>query len=142
MGVRASERGGAVADGRACVRHQRQVFIRGVRTVGTFRRAAMAAAFSLAALTGANAMNFTWRDDHIVHASGPIEQGDAAKFAALPKFDILELDSPGGLVGEALAMAENIDARGGIRTVVQAGASCASACAMALFVSGKTRIVY
>jgi hypothetical protein len=35
-----------------------------------------------------------------------------------------------------------MDARDGIRTVVRAGSSCASACAMALFVSGVTRIVY
>jgi hypothetical protein len=87
-------------------------------------------------------MNFTWHDHLTVHASGPIEKGDAAKFAALPKFDTLELDSPGGLVNEALAMAANVDARGGIRTVVKPGVSCASACAMALFVSAATRIVY
>ena len=87
-------------------------------------------------------MNFTWRDHLTVNASGPIEEGDAAKFAALPKFDTLELDSPGGLVREALAMAANMDARGGIRTVVKPGSACGSACAMALFVSGETRIVY
>lgn len=87
-------------------------------------------------------MNFMWRNHRTVFASGPIEAGDAAKFAALPRFDTLELDSPGGLVSEALAIAANMDARGGIRTTVKAGASCASACAMALFVSGKTRIVY
>jgi len=87
-------------------------------------------------------MNFIWRDQLTVHASGPIEKGDATKFVALPKFDTLELDSSGGLVGEALAMAANMNARGGIRTVVKPGASCASACAMALFVSGKTPVVY
>ena len=90
----------------------------------------------------ADAMTFTWPDHLTVHASGPIEAGDAAQFAALPKFDTLELDSPGGLVGEALRMAANMDARGGIRAVVKPGSSCASACAMALFVSGETRIVY
>ena len=90
----------------------------------------------------ADAMNFTWPDNLTVHASGPIVEGDAAKFAALPKFNTLELDSPGGLVGEALKMAANMDARGGIRTVVRSGSSCASACAMALFVSGETRVVY
>lgn len=105
------------------------------------RGIAIAGALWLTAAAGAEAMNFTWRDQ-TVQASGPIEEGDAAKFAGLPKFDTLELDGPGGLVGEALAMAANMDARGGIRTVVRAGASCASACAMALFVSGKTRIVY
>jgi hypothetical protein len=87
-------------------------------------------------------MTFTWRDHLTVYASGPIEAGDAAQFAALSKFDTLELDSPGGLVGEALRMAANMDARGGIRAVVKPGSSCASACAMALFVSGETRIVY
>jgi hypothetical protein len=105
------------------------------------RRIAIAAGFLLAAVAGAGAMNFTWRDHLTVHASGPIEEGDAAQFAALPKFDTLQLDSPGGLVGEALRMAANMDARGGIRTVVKSGSSCASACAMALFVSGETRIV-
>ena len=99
------------------------------------RRIAIAAAgFLLAAVAGADAMNFTLaRDQLTVHASGPIEEGDAAKFAALPKFDTLELDSPGGLVSEALTMAANIDARGGIRTVVKPGASCASACAFGCF---------
>src|SRR3984893_812122 len=106
------------------------------------RRIAIAAGFLLAGVVVANAMSFTWRDYLTVHALGPIEQGDAAQFSVLPKFDTLELDSPGGLVGEALRMAANMDARGGIRTVVKPGSSCASACAMALFVSGKTRIVY
>jgi hypothetical protein len=106
------------------------------------RRIAITAAFFLAAMPRPNAMNFTWRDQLTVHASGSIEKGDAAKFAALPKFDTLELDGPGGFVGEALAMAADMDARGGIRTVVKPGASCASACAMALFVSGETRVVY
>jgi hypothetical protein len=106
------------------------------------RRIAIAAGFLLAAVAVADAMAFTWRDHLTVHGSGPIEKGDAAQFAALPKFDTLELDSPGGLVGEALRMAANMDARGGIRTVVKPGSSCASACAMALFVSGETRIVY
>ena len=105
-------------------------------------RLALAFGFLLAALTVADSMTFTWRDHSTVYASGPIEAGDAAQFATLPKFDTLELDSPGGLVGEALAIAANMDARGGIRTAVKPGSSCASACAMALFVSGETRIVY
>lgn len=90
----------------------------------------------------ANSMTFTWRDQSTVYASGPIETGDAKEFTALRKFNTLELDSPGGLVDESLEMAANIDARGSIRTVVKPGSSCASACAMALFVSGETRIVY
>jgi hypothetical protein len=94
------------------------------------------------AVTRADAMEFTWGDRLTVHASGEIKEGDAAKFAALPKFNTLELDSPGGLVYEALRMAANMDARGSIRTVVKPGSSCVSACAMALFVSGETRVVY
>jgi hypothetical protein len=92
------------------------------------RRIAIAAAFLLAAVAGANAMNFSLRDQNTIFASGPIEEGDAAKFAALARFGTLELDSPGGFVGEALAMAANMDARGGIRTVlrfrVRDGAVC------------------
>jgi hypothetical protein len=106
------------------------------------RRIATAASFLLATVAGADAMNFTWHGQSTVIASGPIEGGDAAKFSALPKFDTLELDSPGGLVREALAMAANMDARGSVRTVVKPGGSCASACAMALFVSGERRVVY
>jgi hypothetical protein len=93
------------------------------------------------AVTIADAMEFTWGDRLTVHASGEIKEGDAAKFAALPKFNTLELDSPGGLVYEALRIAANMDARGGIRTVVKQGSSCVSACAMALFVSGQTRVM-
>jgi hypothetical protein len=105
------------------------------------RRIAIAFNLLLASTPLADAMTFT-RDHSTVRASGPIEAGDAAQFAALPKFNILELDSPGGLVGEALRMAANMDARGGIRTVVKPASSCASACAMVLFVSGETRVVY
>jgi hypothetical protein len=90
---------------------------------------------------GAAAMDFTMRGEGVVVASGSIEQGDAAKFRALPAFNVLELDSPGGLVSEALAIAANMDQRDNIRTVVKPGASCASTCAMVLFVSGSTRVV-
>ncbi len=96
----------------------------------------------LSTLSTAEAMNFTWRDPGTVLASGPIQLGDAAKFEALAVFSTLDLDSTGGLVEEALQIARNMDARGGIRTVVNPGSSCASACAMVLFVSGETRIVY
>ena len=106
------------------------------------KRIAIITALSLAGVTAASAMTFTRSDKSTVHASGPIEIGDAAQFEALQPFLTLELDSPGGLVGEALRIAANMDARGSIRTVVKPGQSCASACAMALFVSGKTRVVY
>ncbi|UPK14476.1 hypothetical protein IVA93_15545 [Bradyrhizobium sp. 155] len=110
--------------------------------VGVFGRIATAAVICFAAVARTDAMEFTWRAPKTVHATGAIEIGDAAKFAALATFDTLELDSPGGFVGEALAIAARMDERGGIRTVVKAGASCASACAMAIFVSGERRIVH
>jgi hypothetical protein len=106
------------------------------------RRIAIIAIFLLAEVVAVDAMTFSWRDNSTVYASGPIEEGDAAQFEALRTFRTLELDSPGGLVGEALRIAKNMDVRGSIGTVVKPGQSCASACAMALFVSGKTRIVY
>lgn len=104
-------------------------------------RIVMVVGVSFASVVSADAMTFTWRENGTVYASGTIEQGDAAKFIALPKFNTLQLNSPGGLVSEALAIVANMDARGGIRTEVKPGESCASACAMALFVSGDTRIV-
>jgi hypothetical protein len=112
------------------------------RIIRGFSRLGIGAAVLVAIGTSSSAMDFTWRDRATVVASGPIGRGDAAKFASLPKFDTLELDSLGGLVDEALAMAANMDARGGIRTVVKPGVSCASACAAILFVSGATRVVY
>jgi hypothetical protein len=106
------------------------------------RRIAIIAGFLLADVVAADAMTFSWRDNSTVYASGPIEEGDGARFEALHRFKTLELNSPGGLVGEALRIAKNMDVRGDIRTVVKPGQSCASACAMALFVSGETRVVY
>ena len=76
---------------------------------------AMAVGFLVSATVETGAMNFSWHDASTVYASGPIERGDAEKFAALPRFTTLELNSPGGLVGEALKIAANMDARGGIR---------------------------
>jgi hypothetical protein len=131
-------------DGHGIVRVKFQIHFRELNEGKlSFLRTAIAGLIVfIAAMHSAAAMDFAFRGNRTVHASGPIEHGDAARFAALPKFDTLELDSPGGYVGEALNIAANIDARGGIRTTVPPGASCASACAMALFVSGETRIVY
>jgi hypothetical protein len=106
-----------------------------------FHRLGIGAAVLVATIASASAMDFTVRGT-TVHASGEIVAGDARKFAALPPFTILELEGPGGLVTETAAIADNIDLRGGIRTVVRPGASCASACAAVLFVAGATRVVY
>ena len=81
-------------------------------------------------------------------ASGEIVPGDAAKLAralnrSSPSYhgtpQIL-LDSPGGVVVEAIAMAE-LMRKTGVTTVVPARAMCASACASVLFVAGKYRAV-
>ena len=81
-------------------------------------------------------------------ATGEIVPGDARKLAralsrSSPSYhgtpQIL-LDSPGGVVVEAIAMAE-LMRKTGVTTVVPAHAMCASACASVLFVAGKYRTV-
>jgi hypothetical protein len=58
------------------------------------RQIAVVVGSLLAGVAATDAMTFTWPDHLTVHASGPIEKGDAARFAALPRFATLELDSP------------------------------------------------
>lgn len=82
----------------------------------------------------------------IVLAQGPVTEGDAGRLRiALQAADrdtsghkVLALDSPGGLVVEAFAMVDVMD-RERVATVVRPGASCASACAQVLFLSGRHR---
>ena len=84
----------------------------------------------------------------VVVARGPIIAGDAERFrVALQSADrdsfghkTLVLDSAGGVVGEAFAMAAFMD-RDQVATVVRPGASCASACAQIVFLAGLHRIV-
>lgn len=84
----------------------------------------------------------------VVVASGDISRGDARRLArALEQADRdahgtkrLYLDSDGGLVDEALKMAE-IMSEVGVSTYVRKETVCASACASILFVSGKYRTV-
>lgn len=84
----------------------------------------------------------------IVVARGPIVEGDAERFrVALQSADrdsfghkTLVLDSAGGVVGEAFAMAALMD-RDQVATVVRPGASCASACAQIVFLAGRYRTV-
>lgn len=85
---------------------------------------------------------------HVVVGKGNIKAGDAARLAkALEGADrdrhgtkYLYLDSDGGLVIEALKMAE-IMHEANVSTVVRKGTVCASACASVLFVAGKYRMV-
>jgi hypothetical protein len=84
----------------------------------------------------------------VVLAAGEIMPGDARLLAQALALATrgrngtkqLLLDSPGGTVGDALAMADVMDAER-VSTEVPAGAICASACASVLFVSGKYRAV-
>jgi len=91
--------------------------------------------------------NIDLRDGRVVlNASGPIEMGDEIAYRAALELTpvqphgarVVYLDSPGGSVGAALAMsAVNDDFV--VHTFIPAGASCASACASILFISGAYR---
>ena len=83
-----------------------------------------------------------------VLANGQIAEGDAGRLrVALQSADrnsfgnkIVALHSPGGSVMEAFAMVEVMD-REKVSTVVPPGATCASACAQIVFLSGIHRTV-
>jgi len=121
--------------------------------VSCFRAAALFAAVVLAwAFPPAAAMTFTTQKlsdgKRFVLAKGPVVEGDASRLrAALQSADrdasgnkVVALDSPGGLIIEAFAMVEVMD-KESVSTIVPAGASCASACAQILFLSGTHRTV-
>ena len=84
----------------------------------------------------------------IVLAEGPVAEGDAARLrVALQAADrdadgykLLALEGPGGAIVEAFAMVDVMD-RERVATVVRSGASCASACAQILFLSGAHRTI-
>ncbi|MGQ3301629.1 hypothetical protein [Reyranella sp.] len=84
----------------------------------------------------------------IVLAQGPVADGDAARLGvALQSADrdaagykVLALDSPGGAIVEAFAMVGVMD-REKVATVVRTNATCASACAQILFLSGAHRTI-
>jgi hypothetical protein len=113
--------------------------------------ALMVAGLALLAAPAA-AMNFKFATTgdglRVVVAAGEIRQGDARRLArALEKAGRdrhgakrLYLESIGGLVVEALEMADIISAQG-VATIVRKGKICASACASILFVAGKYRTV-
>jgi hypothetical protein len=103
-------------------------------------------------LAPASAMEFRLLQAHggqrLVLASGAIGPGDAQQLVRALNLATrdknhtkqLLLDSPGGSVAEALAMADVMD-QVGVSTVVPAQAICGSACASILFVSGKYRTI-
>ncbi len=92
-------------------------------------------------------MTFT-RTGSIVHASGTITPGTAARFDRFAAaegdtdapFDTVVLHSPGGLVDEAIALARHIRAAD-LRTRVPAEGYCASSCPL-VFAGGTERIAH
>ena len=122
-------------------------------TTSRFRAAAMVAALLFCwAIPSAAAMSFSTRTlpdgTRIVLAEGPVAEGDAHRLrAALQSADrdasghkVLALDSLGGPIVEAFAMVDVMDEQR-VATLVRPGASCASACAQILFLSGAHRTV-
>lgn len=100
----------------------------------------------------AAAMTFSTQPDgqgrQIVVGTGKIEFGDAERLHKALKgagrdgfgHKTLWLDSPGGSVSEAFAMVAVMDQEQ-VSTIVPDGATCASACAQILFLSGLHRVV-
>jgi membrane-bound ClpP family serine protease len=79
-------------------------------------------------------------DNSVLMVSGIIGPGahrqfQAALWRANPK--LVVLDGPGGVLGEAILIAEEVRRRG-LSTVVTNNRSCASACAI-VFLSGRTK---
>jgi len=118
-----------------------------------FRAAALSAALLLAwAVPPAASMTFsalTQPDGtRIVLGEGAVAEGDSGRLRlALQSADrdasgykLLALDSPGGAIVEAFAMVDVMDEER-VSTLVRPGASCASACAQILFLSGAHRTV-
>ena len=68
---------------------------------------------------------------------GPGAHRDFRRVVARTKPDLVVLDGPGGVLGEAILIADEIRARR-INTAVSANRSCASACAV-VFLSGWTK---
>jgi hypothetical protein len=89
-------------------------------------------------------MGFVLGGGGVLAAEGSIEPGTAARFAAEIEargeyVKTVSLNSPGGALDDAMAMAKLLRAKG-ISTEVADGALCASSCPL-LFAGGKTRTV-
>lgn len=87
-------------------------------------------------------MTFTLGNGGVLAAEGSIDPGSAARFAA--EIDargeyvkVVSLNSPGGALDDAMAMAKTVHERG-IATEVADGAICASSCPL-FFAGGLTR---
>ena len=87
-------------------------------------------------------MAFALGPGGVLTAEGSIEPGSAARFAAEIEargeyVKTVSLNSPGGALDDAMAMARIVRERG-IATEVADGALCASSCPL-FFAGGKTR---
>jgi hypothetical protein len=108
---------------------------------------ALALLTAMVAANPSNAMQFTRvasGNNVTIHMSGEIDPGDADRFATfmqtLPATDhvvAFTLDSPGGVVGEAMKMGMTI-VTNGAATVLPANVTCSSACFW-LFAAGQHR---
>ena len=117
--------------------------------VRRFWQAALAASFMLPVQQAAAAD--VWAvggpgEEQGLRLRGPILSGDDKHFATAieqieatsSRVTAVALDSPGGVLGAAAAIAGQIHAHG-ITTVVENGAICASACVL-LFAAGQARV--
>ena len=78
----------------------------------------------------------------VISIGARIDAGDEAVFhglAAANPTTLITVTGPGGKVGPALVIGREIRARG-LRTLVPAGASCASACAL-IWLAGSQRLL-
>lgn len=87
-------------------------------------------------------MTFTLGSGGVLSAAGSIEPGTASRFAAEIEtrgeyVKVVSLNSPGGALDDAMAMAKTLRQRG-ISTEIVDGGLCASSCPL-LFAGGKTR---
>lgn len=113
---------------------------------------ALATLVLTSAVTPSEAMDFEQEKEPFttIRMSGKIVAGDAAKFRALVdsiggSVDLIELDSPGGLVNEAFPIAAVIDEvqkrTGRVGAVIRRDAVCASACAMIIYITANRHTV-
>jgi hypothetical protein len=80
------------------------------------------------------------REQVVLVMSGMIGRGSHREFrraVSRSKAEVVVLEGPGGILGEALLIAEEVRSRG-LTTVVAANGRCASACAI-VFLAGRTK---
>jgi len=80
------------------------------------------------------------RERVVLVMSGMIGRGSYREFrraVSRSKAEVVVLEGPGGILGEALLIAEEVRRRG-LTTVVAANGRCASACAI-IFLAGRTK---